>query len=58
MEKFLDELNLHDLMAPYLPDIPPTTYQRGNNKIDHIWGTIGVMTSTIGAGIMEFGIGP
>jgi hypothetical protein len=58
VEKFLDKLNPHNLMAPYLPDIPPTTYQRGNNKIDHIWGTIGVMTATIGAGIMEFGIGP
>jgi hypothetical protein len=58
MEKSIDQLNLHDLMAAYLPEIPPTTYQRGNNKIDHIWGTIGVLTSTIGTGIMDFGIGP
>jgi hypothetical protein len=27
VEKFIDELNLHNLMAPYLPDIPLTTYQ-------------------------------
>jgi L-alanine-DL-glutamate epimerase-like enolase superfamily enzyme len=26
---FTDSLNLHDLMADYLPDIPPKTYQRG-----------------------------
>jgi hypothetical protein len=45
-------------MAPYLPEIPSTTYQCCNNKIDHIWGTIGVLMSTIGVGIMDFGIGP
>jgi hypothetical protein len=58
LEQFLDDLNLHDLMAPYLPDIPPATYQRGQNKIDHIWGTIGILNATIGAGILPFGIGP
>jgi hypothetical protein len=58
LEQFLDDLNLHDLMAPYLPDIPPATYQRGQNKIDHIWGTLGVLTATIGAGILPFGLGP
>jgi hypothetical protein len=58
VEKFIDELNLHDFMASYLPDIPPMTYQHGSNKTDHICGTIGVMTSTIGAGTLAFGIGP
>ena len=58
MVSFTDALNLHDLMADYLPDIPPRTYQRGHNKIDHIFGTIGVLTAMTGAGIIPFGEGP
>jgi hypothetical protein len=58
LEAFTDSLNLHDLMADYLPDIPPKTYQRGRHKIDHIFGTIGVLTAMTGAGIIPFGEGP
>jgi hypothetical protein len=58
VEQFLEKLNLHDLMAAFLPDNPPPTYQRGRNKIDHIWGTAGVLTATTGAGILPFGAGP
>jgi hypothetical protein len=49
---------MHDLTAPFLPDNPPPTYQRGRNKIDHIWGTPGVLTATTNAGILPFGTGP
>jgi hypothetical protein len=42
MDTFLDDLNLYDLMADYLPPNPPSTYQRGQHKIDHIVGTMGV----------------
>ena len=58
IEAFLEATELHDLMAAYLPDPPPPTYQRGQAKIDHIWGTIGVLTATINAGILPFGAGP
>ena len=58
MEAFMDALNLHDLMAEYLPDTPPKTYQRGRYKIDHIFGTISVLTAMTGAGIIPFGQGP
>jgi hypothetical protein len=58
VEKFLDDLNLHDLMAPFLQETPPPTYQRGRHKIDHILGTAGVLTATIGAGILPFGAPP
>jgi hypothetical protein len=58
IDTFLQETNMHDLTAPFLPDDPPPTYQRGCNKIDHIWGTPGVLTATTGAGILPFGSGP
>jgi hypothetical protein len=58
IETFMDDLNLYDLMTDYLPDTHPTTYQRGQNKIDHIIGTIGVLTAMTGAGILPFGEGP
>jgi hypothetical protein len=29
VEQFLDKLNLHDLMAPFLPDDAPSMYQQG-----------------------------
>jgi hypothetical protein len=58
IKAFLKTTKLHDLMAAYLPDPPPTTYQRGQVKIDHIWGTIRVLTATINAGILPFGAGP
>jgi hypothetical protein len=45
-------------MAPFLPETPPPTYQRGGHKIDHIWGTVGILTASIGAGILPFGVGP
>jgi hypothetical protein len=58
MEAFMDALSLHDLMADYLPDTPPKTYQCGWHKIDHILGTIAVLTAMTGAGIIPFGSGP
>jgi hypothetical protein len=58
IDKFMDELNMYDLMADYLPDTQPPTYQRGQHKIDHIIGTIGVLTAMTGAGILPFGEGP
>jgi hypothetical protein len=58
IEEFLEERNLNDLMAAYIPDNPPPTYQRGRFKIDHIWSTIGVLTATVGAGILPLGVGP
>jgi hypothetical protein len=58
IENFLDATGLHDLMAGYLPDPPPSMYQRGQAKIDHIWGTISVLTTMINAGILPFGSGP
>ena len=58
MEAFMEALHLHDLMADYLPDTPPNTYQRGRHKIDHIFGTISVLTAMTGAGIIPFGHGP
>ena len=58
MDAFMEHLNLYDLMADYLPDTPPKTYQRGRQKIDHILGTIGVLMAMTGAGIIPFGKGP
>jgi hypothetical protein len=58
IDDFLQQLNMHDMTAPFLPDDPPPTYQRGQHKIDHIWGTPGILTATIGAGILPFGCGP
>ena len=58
MESFTNALNLHDLMADYLPDVPPKTYQCGRNKIDHIFGMIGVLTAMMGTSIIPFGEGP
>ena len=58
IEHFLQQTNLHNVMAPFIPDHPPPTYQRGQHKIDHIWGTPGVLTTTINAGILPFGYGP
>jgi hypothetical protein len=58
IDNFLEATDLHDLMAAYIPDPPPRTYQRGQAKIDHIWGTIGILTATTNAGILPFGSGP
>lgn len=55
MDNFLDGLNLFDLMNEYLPETPPSTYQYGWNKIDHIVGTMGVSLSMIRAYILPFG---
>ena len=55
---FLDTYGLFDLMHDYLPDRQPPTYQCGRSKIDHIWGTPGVLTATIHASILPFGHGP
>ena len=56
--QFLDEHGLLDLMIDYLPDHHPNTYQCGHSKIDHIWGTPGVLTATINASVLPFGAGP
>ena len=56
--QFLDAHGLFDLMLDYLPDQQPPTYQRGPSKINHIWGTPGVLTATLHAGILPFGAGP
>jgi hypothetical protein len=58
IDDFLQQLNIHDLTAPFLPDNPPPTYQCGQQKINHIWGTPGILTATIGAGILPLGCGP
>jgi hypothetical protein len=58
IEDFLEANNLHNLMHEYLPDTPPSTYQRGRSKIDHVWGTIGILTAMNGTGILPLGIGP
>ena len=55
---FLDTHGLFDLMHDYLPDRQPPTYQHDRSKIDHIWGTPGVLTATIHAGVLPFGQGP
>jgi hypothetical protein len=57
MDKFMDGLNLCDLMADFLPVIPPSTYQRGRNKIDHIVGTMGVNIAMVHAYVLPFGTG-
>ena len=56
--QFLDTYGLFDLMHDYLPDQQPPTYQHGRSKIDHIWGTPGVLTATIHADVLPFGHGP
>ena len=58
IENFLDDIGLFDLMMDYLPEQQPSTYQRGRSKIDHVWGTPGVLTTTINAGVLPFGTGP
>jgi hypothetical protein len=55
MDKFMDELELWDLMEDHLPAAPPTTYQRGRKKIDHIVGTKGMLLATIRAYVIPFG---
>jgi len=55
MDKFMDDLNLCDLMSDYLPATPPTTYQRGRQKIDHIVGTMGINLAMIRAYVIPFG---
>ena len=55
---FLDETGLLDLMHDYLPDQQPSTYQCSCSKVDYIWSTLGVLTTTINAGILPFGTGP
>jgi hypothetical protein len=55
MYKFMDDLNLCDLMDDFLPPTPPKTYQRGQQKIDHILGTMGLNLSIIWAYVIHFG---
>jgi hypothetical protein len=55
LSEFLDDLDLYDLMASYLPSPTPTTYQRGRNKIDHIVGTMGILLAMVRAYIVPFG---
>jgi hypothetical protein len=55
MDKFMDELNLCNLMCDYIPATPPTTYQRGRNRIDHIVGTMGINLAMIRAYVIPFG---
>jgi hypothetical protein len=55
MDSFMDDLNLCDLMSTFLPDRPPTTYQRGRNKIDHILGTMGINLAVTRAYVLPFG---
>jgi hypothetical protein len=45
-------------MAEYLPDSPPPTYQRGQNQIDHIIGSIGFLHAITDAGILPPRTGP
>ena len=56
--QFLDAHGLFDLMINYLPDQQPPTYQCGRSKIDHIWGTPGILTATLNASMLPFGAGP
>ena len=56
--QFLETNGLYDLMDDFLPKPPPCTYQRGRSKIDHIWGTSGILNATINAGVLPFGTGP
>ena len=58
IQTFMEATGLHDVMEDYLLDLKPSTYQRCQNKIDHIWGTPGIITATINAGILSFGKGP
>jgi hypothetical protein len=55
MDQFMDELNLCDLMSDFLPSTPPTTYQRGRNKINHIIGTMGIQLAMVCAYVLPFG---
>jgi hypothetical protein len=58
MDKFMNELDLWDLMDNCLPATPPTTYQRGQNKIDHIIGTKGMLLPKFHAYVFPFGDDP
>ena len=58
IQQFLETTGLHDALEDYLPDTKPSTYQRGRHQIDHIWGTPGIITATLNAGILPFGQGP
>ena len=58
IQTFMEATGLHDVMEDYLPDLKPSTYQCGQNKFDHIWGTPGIITATINASILPFGKGP
>jgi hypothetical protein len=57
MDEFMEALNLWDLMADFLPATPPTTYQRGRNKFDHITigSSQGILFATRRAYILPFG---
>ena len=55
---FLHDTGLFDLIEAFLPENPPSTYQRGCQKIDHIWGMPGIVTATINSGVLPFGISP
>ena len=47
-----------DCLDDYLPDQPLCTYQCGRMKTDHIWGTPGVLTLMLNAGVLPFGTEP
>jgi hypothetical protein len=57
MDNFFDGLNLCNLMADYLPLNPPSTYQRGQNKINHIVGTMGINLVMTHAYVLPYGTG-
>jgi hypothetical protein len=56
IDTFMEDLELWDLMADYLPTPAPTTYQRGQTKLDHIIGTASVFFAVKRAYIIPFGI--
>ena len=58
IQTFMDDTGLYDVMEDYFLDQQPSTYQQGQQKIDHIWGTPGILTATINASILPFGQGP
>jgi hypothetical protein len=55
MNKFMDETNLCNLMAHFLPPTQPKMYQHGGHKIDHIVGMMEINVAIICAYIIPFG---
>ena len=58
IQQFMETTGLHNALENYLPDTKPSTYQQGWHQINHIWGTLRIITATINAGILPFGQGP